>query len=183
MSRFGAGAAAAVGSLVGLFGGAFVGEKINKGIGQKLGGAAKGALIGMAAGAFTGAALAAGPAAAGTTLVVAPGSPGTLPPIPPVPPTPALPATDQVLTDATSLAAAQLLLGQWWAKMYAANPASVNNQQYVPAGPPSADPNFASALSFFQQWVNLNDATPTTQLPYINGTLDSYTLSMLQQLA
>jgi hypothetical protein len=186
MSRFGAGLSAAVGSLVGLFGGAVVGEKINKGVGQKIGGAAKGALIGMAAGAFTGAALAAGsPAAAGTTLVVAPGAPSNLPPLPPVPPTPTLPAPP-VLTDAASLTAAQAALGQWWAKTYAANPAAVNGQQYVPSGTPATDPNFINALSFFQQYVNVNAASlnsPLTPLPYTNGTLDAYTLTLLRQLA
>ena len=60
---------------------------------------------------------------------------------------------------------------------------------YAPTGTPATDPNFVNALSFFQQWVNANASTLPASLSamiplaYTNGTLDTYTLAILQQLA
>jgi len=206
---FTAGIGAALGALGGLFAGAAIGAKVGGGgdtrglgrVGGTLNGATTGAAIGVVAGSFIGAAIA-GPssqATGGSTIVVSPPTPPS-PVLPPAPPTPNVPpsqAQDPVLSDAQSIYAARNYLGQWWAKILAATPAAVNGQSYVPVltltnGVPAADPNFVSALSFFQQFVNANataaDFTSiglpgVTSLPYTNGTLDTYSLQLLQAAA
>ena len=206
MGWAGAGLAGAAGSLVGLLVGGFIGGKLKSGEGpvRTIEGTSVGALVGMAAGAFAGAALATGSAtvAGPSTIVVNPNpplpgppSPPVLPPNPPPPPNPGpAPGADPILSDAQSVYAARNLLGQWWARVYAQTPSAVNNQLYTPVltttgGALDADPNFVNALSFFQQDTNINyGATVATtlgvaQLPYVNGTLDTYTLQMLNYFA
>ena len=199
---FGSGLAAAAGSLVGLFVGGAIGSRSRgqgiTGVPARIEGASVGAVSGMILGAFVGGAVGAaipGPAA-GTTLVVAPPATPPTPALPPGPPAPGTPAADPILTDAQSIYAARNYLGTWWAAMLAQNPAAVNSQSYVPVltltnGVLAPDPNFVSALAFFQQFVNVN-ATPAdfaaiglsvTQLPYTNGTLDTYSLQLLQAAA
>jgi hypothetical protein len=210
MSWAGQGLAAAAGSLLGLLAGGAIGASLGgrnehgvvDRVGGTLGGATTGALLGTALGAFLGAAITApAPVAAGSsTIVVNPGTnpPTPLPPAPPAPPgppppLPATPANDPILTDAQSIIAARGLLGQWWQQIYTSSPQTVNNQMYTPVttltgGAPTVDPYFVGALAFFQQFINANAqpsdfallGLPITSLPYTNGTLDTYTLQLLQ---
>jgi hypothetical protein len=155
--------------------------------------------VGVALGSFIGAALAT-PAASsgGSTIVVNPGTNPPTPQLPPAPPAPVGPpppntAADPILTDTQSIFAARQLLGAWWQAQYTAAPANVNGQLYTPVttlngSSLAPDPNFVNALSFFQQYVNLHAqpsdwaslGLPITALPYTNGTLDTYTLQLLQ---
>ena len=211
MGWSGSGLAAAAGGLIGLFAGGAVGASFGgrrepgEGlIGRATGtvaGAGTGALVGVALGSFIGAAITQPSAAAaqGSTIVVNPNPPAppVLPPAPPAPqgPPPPAPINDPLLTDTQSVFAARQLLGQWWQKVYTSSPQVVNNQLYTPVttltgGVLAADPNFVNALSFFQQWANTRPAAafqatglPVTQLPYTNGTLDTYTLQLLQWLS
>ncbi len=204
-----AGLAAAAGGLLGLLAGGAVGASVGgrREPGENIigratgtaGGAATGALVGVALGSFIGAALAT-PAASsgGSTIVVNPGTNPPTPQLPPAPPAPVGPpppntaASDPILTDTQSIFAARIALGNWWAAQYQASPADVNNQLYTPVllvnGVLGADPNFVNALAYFQQYVNAKAqpadfasiGLPITALPYTNGTLDTYTLQLLQ---
>jgi len=205
---FGAGLAAAAGGLLGLFAGGAAGARLGsrptpgEGVAGRvsgtLNGATMGALAGVALGSFLGAAIASpSTAAAASTIVVNPNpTPAPLPPAPPVPPTPPpAPNPDPILVDTQSIYAARQILGQWWQAQYTSNPQAVNNQLYTPVvtitnGALAPDPLFQSALSFFQQYANMKPASAfqltglsVTQLPYTDGTLDTYTLQLLQWLS